>query len=561
MKGKSVMVIIPKPKKAVFTDGFCKVCSDYEGALAKAELICDSSLCGEHYKINISETSVTISFGTEEGKFRAMTTLSQLCCEGGGSVPCCEIEDYPDIKTRGYMLDISRGKLPKLSELKKLADMLSDLKYNQLQLYMESPVFDYKSFPDIVESDHYTSEDIAELDKYCAERFIELVPNQNSLGHMEKWLKNEKLKRLAIDENAEKVTTLNPLDPGSVELMDKIYGDLLPSFSSGLFNIGMDEPWELGSGKTKEECEKRGVGAVYTDYLLKIFDLVKNKYKKTPMFWADIVFKHEEQLSRIPKDAVVMEWGYEADHPFDRHLEAIRKNNLRFYVCPGTSMWQSYTGRSEVYAANILKAAESGAYYGAEGFLLTEWGDCGHPQFPSVTYLPPVLGGAAAWGAGSHNNEIAAAERAALLKDCKAYADKYIYKVTTGVSVSDIVFKMGKYMFLESENVFNATLIGTLMRTGKKPDASMRESMRDVASYMRGLKKRLGTAKADELSLREIAANADMVILFADYLSGGDVHEAAARLSEEFSELWEIRNYKNGEEIFGDVLKMLGSSD
>ena len=117
---------------------------------------------------------------------------------------------------------------------------------------MESPVFDYKSFPDIVESDHYTSEDIAELDKYCAERFIELVPNQNSLGHMEKWLKNEKLKRLAIDENAEKVTTLNPLDPGSVELMDKIYGDLLPSFSSGLFNIGMDEPWELGSGKTKE---------------------------------------------------------------------------------------------------------------------------------------------------------------------------------------------------------------------------------------------------------------------------------------------------------------------
>lgn len=148
-----------------------------------------------------------------------------------------------------------------------------------------------------------------------------------------------------------------------------------------------------------------------------------------------------------------------------------------------------------------------------------------------------------------------------MLKDCKAYADKYIYKVTNGVSVSDIVFKMGKYMFLESENVFNATLIGTLMRTGKKPDASMRESMRDVASYMRGLKKRLGTAKADELSLREIAANADMVILFADYLSGDDVHEAAARLSEEFSELWEIRNYKNGEEIFGNVLKMLGSSD
>ena len=33
-----------------------------------------------------------------------------------------------------------------------------------------------------------TGEEILALDAYCRERFIELVPNQNSFGHMERWL-------------------------------------------------------------------------------------------------------------------------------------------------------------------------------------------------------------------------------------------------------------------------------------------------------------------------------------------------------------------------------------
>ena len=42
-----------------------------------------------------------------------------------------------------------------------------------------------------------TGEEILALDAYCRERFIELVPNQNSFGHMERWLKLPRYEGLA----------------------------------------------------------------------------------------------------------------------------------------------------------------------------------------------------------------------------------------------------------------------------------------------------------------------------------------------------------------------------
>ena len=42
-----------------------------------------------------------------------------------------------------------------------------------------------------------THEEIREIDAYCEDRGIELVPNQNSFGHMERWLKHEQYKEIA----------------------------------------------------------------------------------------------------------------------------------------------------------------------------------------------------------------------------------------------------------------------------------------------------------------------------------------------------------------------------
>lgn len=48
-------------------------------------------------------------------------------------LPCVGIEDWPDFKSRGFLHDITRGKVPRLETLKELADRLSFYKVNQLQ--------------------------------------------------------------------------------------------------------------------------------------------------------------------------------------------------------------------------------------------------------------------------------------------------------------------------------------------------------------------------------------------------------------------------------------------
>ena len=87
------------------------------------------------------------------------------------------------------MLDISRDKVYKMETLFELVDQLAGWKINQLQLYMEH-TFAYRSHPSVWKNaSPMTGEEIFLLDQFCKERFVELVPNQNSLGHLERWLR------------------------------------------------------------------------------------------------------------------------------------------------------------------------------------------------------------------------------------------------------------------------------------------------------------------------------------------------------------------------------------
>ncbi len=87
-----------------------------------------------------------------------------------------------------------------MESLKAMIDLLAGLKINQFQLYVEGFSFAYPSFSEVWEKrakDYLTPAEIRELDAYCAERFIELVPNQNCLGHMNAWLETEAFGHLA----------------------------------------------------------------------------------------------------------------------------------------------------------------------------------------------------------------------------------------------------------------------------------------------------------------------------------------------------------------------------
>ena len=103
-------------------------------------------------------------------------------------------QSEPAFERRGLMLDISRNRVPTLDWLRQLIDALAVLRYNELQLYTEH-TFAYAAHSIVWEqASPITADEIRELDSYCSQRGIELVPNQNSFGHMERWLRHDAYK-------------------------------------------------------------------------------------------------------------------------------------------------------------------------------------------------------------------------------------------------------------------------------------------------------------------------------------------------------------------------------
>jgi hypothetical protein len=384
----------------------------------------------EGYALVISKTGIEISFRESGGLRAATATLRQLLRQFGRRLPCLRIRDWPDFPRRGVMLDISRGRVPKLETLLDLAEHLADFKINELQLYTEH-TFAYRKYKSVWQSwGALTGAEIRKLDARCRELGIDFVPNQNSFGHLRQFLEHPKLKKLAeIAEPYEDASgkfvrhpsTLAPNHPGTLPFLRGLYDELLPNFSSRFINVGCDETWDLGRGQSKTLCEKRGKGCVYLDFLKQIHREVSLR-GKTMMFWGDIILKYPKLIrelalfgtpntdsassSRFQKHAgavpgapslIALNWGYEANHPFEKEAAQFAKAKIPFYVCPGTSTWQTLIGRHDNALANLKAAAKAGKKFGAIGYLICDWGDGGHPNPLAVSWPTFAAGAALAW--------------------------------------------------------------------------------------------------------------------------------------------------------------------
>ena len=430
----------------------------------------------EGYSMSVTKEGVQIAASAPRGAFYALATLGQLILQTDGKLPCCEIEDAPALAVRGFMLDISRGKVPTLQDLCALVDRLASLKYNQLQLYVEGFSFAYPSFPQYwMDKTPITGEEIRYLDAYCKARFIELVPNQNSLGHMADWIAQPELHHLAVAEEGAPFygrpmppSTMDPQTPGSLALVVRMMDDLLPNFTSDTFNINLDEPFELGTGKSKEAAERVGVAKLYTDYLNALYKEVTARGKKMSL-WGDILMQHPESVGDVPKDVTVLDWGYEADAPFEAHAALLEQSGIPFILCPGTSTWLSLTGRTDNMLENIRSAAEAALRHGARGVLLTEWGDWGHPEYEPLN--EPALAHAAAccWNGTPADEETLA-----------RWLDRFVFLDEAGV-MGRLVLEMGRSHQFEEFPMGNSVLGRLLLMLGYTPKAELEEIMSGMA--------------------------------------------------------------------------------
>jgi hypothetical protein len=300
-----------------------------------------------------------------------------------------------------------------------------------------------------------TGEEILALDAYCRERFVELVPNQNSFAHMDHWVKLERYKPLAEAPDgfdypwgghSDTGFTLCPGDPRSLELVRGLFDELLPHFSSKLFNVGCDETFELGQGRSKEICARRGRERVYLDFLLKIHRLVK-AHGRTMQFWGDIILHKPELIRELPKGIIALEWGYEASHPFDKDGRLFHNAGVPFYVCPGTSSWNTFAGRTDNALGNLLSASTNGLKHGAIGYLNTDWGDNGHLQYLPASYLGFAAGAAYSWSV-ARNEKL----------DLAAALDRHAFHDSAGV-MGRLACDLGNVYLAGKKKVGNSTVL------------------------------------------------------------------------------------------------------
>ena len=211
----------------------------HEVTLVTAAFVHGEAPPPDGYRLTVGDDDVNLAAGDDAGAFYGRATLEQLRREHGGDLPRCEIEDWPDYPVRAVMLDVSRDKVPSRRTLEALIERLASWKVNQVQLYMEH-TFAYAGHREVwADASPFTAEEVAYLDRFCAERHVELVPNQNCLGHMGRWLKHERYRPLAMfpDGWAERgrwrpPATIDPANPGSLALVRELLTELLPNFTS-----------------------------------------------------------------------------------------------------------------------------------------------------------------------------------------------------------------------------------------------------------------------------------------------------------------------------------------
>ena len=384
------------------------------GGPAELVLAADVDDGPEAYRLEVGPERVRLAGRDAEALFRGCATLAQLVRgaergPGGARVlPALSIRDRPAFPERGAMLDVSRDRVPRLGTLFALVERFAAWKLNRLQLYTEH-AFAYAGHEEVWrDASPYTPDDVRALDAHCRALHVELVPNQQSFGHMHRWLKHARYRDLAeCPEGVEhpfafarEPFSLCPTDPRSLELLAGLYDQLLPCFASATLDVGFDETFDLGLGRSRGACAARGTGAVYLDFLRGVHRLAAERGRGLQL-WADVVLRHPELVRDLPRDATLLLWGYEADHPFAEEAARVAGSGLAFHVAPGTSSWQSVLGRTGNLFANVARAARAGEAAGARGLLVTDWGDRGHLQ-PLPASLPGwVLAAGAAWNPGA----------------------------------------------------------------------------------------------------------------------------------------------------------------
>jgi hexosaminidase len=347
------------------------------------------------YSLEVRAQEVVCNANDATGLFYGLQTLCQLIRANlrDGTLPCLRIRDWPSLRWRCFQDDMTRGPSSTLDTLKFEASLAAQFKLNLMTYYMEYQYI-FKKHPAIGPTNgSLTAKELAELVTYAKPLHLDILGNQQSFGHLGAILRHPEYAGLR-----ETPEVVSPVREGTYQLLEDFYSEVCPSLPFPWFNVCCDETEGLGQGPSKELAARIGVGGVYVSHINRIHDLLRDKHNKRMMMWGDIILQHPDNLTNIPKDTIMLTWGYDARANFENQIIPFAKSGYEFFVCPGVSDWSRILPDFGVAVTNIQNFVRDGVKHGAIGMINTDWEDDGE-ALKAVKWHADAWAAECAWNA------------------------------------------------------------------------------------------------------------------------------------------------------------------
>jgi hexosaminidase len=302
---------------------------------------------------------------------------------------CSTLHGQQDsFRVKGFHLDL-RIQVMKMPALMAFAKRLSEQHINTLVMEWEA-TYPYEKHAVISNRYAYKREEIIGFVKYCNSLGIDVIPLQQSFGHVEYILRHSRYKELREDQKD--YSQVNPIrEEACKALFTDLYKDLISTHTSRYIHIGGDETYLLGhSEESRQKVGKVGKGRLYGDYIKMLCELVVSM-GKIPVVWADIALKYPDALKGLPAQTVFIDWNYGWDlNRFGDHQKLMQS---------GFEIWGSPAIRSgpdnyfltdwEKHFKNISTFIPEARRLGYRGMIMTSWSTSGiySSKFESATEL------------------------------------------------------------------------------------------------------------------------------------------------------------------------------
>lgn len=277
---------------------------------------------------------------------------------------------------RGFHLELRVQVMP-MPALKNFVLQLSKNGINTLIMEWEA-AYPFKDEPLIPNRYAYTREEIKSFIAYCNSLNIDVIPLQQSFGHVEYILRNPKYKDLREDQKD--YSQINPLkEAESKKLFTTLYRDLISTHTSDYIHIGGDETYLLGhSEESKKKIKAVGIGRLYGDYIKMLCEIVVSLGKK-PVLWADIALKYPDAVVGLPKETIFVDWNYGWDINMFGDHEKLMNSGFEIWGAPALRSHPDnfFLTEWEKHFNNIKDFVPLAEKMGYKGIILTSWSTSG----------------------------------------------------------------------------------------------------------------------------------------------------------------------------------------